>query len=63
MSTIVKSASKPSSIKPLTIIDNTGNANISIKGEMNVIKDGEIYRTKIVSKTFRGDFGASIGIV
>jgi len=49
--------------EPITIIDNTGNANISIKGEMNVIKDGEIYRTKIVSKTFRGDFGASIGIV
>jgi len=49
--------------KPITIIDNTGNANISVKGEMNVIKDGEIYRTTPVSKTFRGDFGASIGIV
>ena len=49
--------------EPITIIDKTGNANISVKGKMNVIKDGEIYRTKIVSKTFRGDFGASIGIV
>jgi len=49
--------------EPITIIDNTGNANISVKGEMNVIKDGEIYRTTPVSKTFRGDFGASIGIV
>ena len=30
---------------------------------MNIIKDGEVYQTKPVSKTFRGDFGASIGIV
>ena len=49
--------------KPITIIDKTGNANISVKGEMNIIKDGEVYQTKPVSKTFRGDFGASIGIV
>jgi hypothetical protein len=49
--------------EPITIIDKTGNANISVKGKMNVIKDGEIYYTGPVSKTFRGDFGASIGIV
>ena len=49
--------------EPITIIDKTGNANITIAGKINVIKDGEIYRTKDVSKTFRGDFGASIGIV
>ena len=49
--------------EPITIIDKTGNANISVKGKMNVIKDGEIYYTEPVSKTFRGDFGASIGIV
>ena len=49
--------------KPITIIDKTGNANITIAGKMNIIKDGEVYQTKDVSKTFRGDFGASIGIV
>ena len=49
--------------EPITIIDTTTSANITVKGKLDIIKDGEIERTEDVSKTFRGDFGKSIGIV
>jgi len=47
----------------VTIIDTIKSANITIKGKLDIIKDGEIERTEEVSKTFRGDFGKPIGIV
>ena len=49
--------------EPIIIIDTTTSANLTIKGKMDIVKDGEIERTEDVSKTFRGDFGRSIGIV
>ena len=49
--------------EPITIIDTITSANITIKGKLDIIKDGEIERTEDVSKTFRGDYGKSIGIV
>jgi len=49
--------------EPIIIIDTTTSANLTIKGKMDIVKDGEIERTEDVSKTFRGDFGKSIGIV
>ena len=48
---------------PIIIIDNSTSANLTITGKMDIVKDGEIERTEDVSKTFRGDFGGSIGIV
>ena len=33
------------------------------KGKLDIVKDGKVERTEDVSKTFRGDFGRSIGIV
>ena len=49
--------------EPITITDNSSSANITIKGKLAIVKDGEIYRIQDVSKTFRGDFGGTIGIV
>ena len=49
--------------EPVIITDTIKSANITISGKLDIIKDGEIERTEDVSKTFRGDFGRSIGIV
>ena len=49
--------------EPIIIIDNSTSANLTVAGKMDIVKDGEIERTEDVSKTFRGDFGGSIGIV
>ena len=49
--------------EPIIIIDTIKSANLTIQGKLDIVKDGKIERTEDVSKTFRGDFGRSIGIV
>jgi hypothetical protein len=50
--------------QPITIEDSLTAANITIRGFIDIIKDGEKVHSKYkVSKTFRGDDKGQIGIV